>query len=220
MQTSLNENAASKSEHDARAFNTLVADAQNHFNNRVDEFRSKDESPIVFTTDVSGDELFQIYLNGFEDPSQRQIHNCNCCKQYFRNYGNLVFVNESGETESAVWPSTAKGIYAAPMEAVREAVREAKITGPFSYQEKSWSNTMGSGAAWTHYKINPSYVPANRDRLKTPYQVMAEKKEDYKNLMVALNEFKADHVKVDEAPMDWKAKKKAMKEFKGEIPCI
>jgi tRNA-splicing ligase RtcB len=28
------------------------------------------------------------------------------------------------------------------------------------------------------------------------------------------------NVKADEAPMDWKAKKKAMKEFKGEIPCI
>lgn len=28
------------------------------------------------------------------------------------------------------------------------------------------------------------------------------------------------NVKADEAPMDWRAKKKAMKEFKGEIPCI
>jgi hypothetical protein len=195
MQTSLHANG-SNSEHDARAFDSLVAQAQNHFNNRTDEYRAKNATPVAFTTDVSGDELFQIYLNAFEDPAQRQIHNCNCCKQYFRNYGNLVFVNDSGDTEPAVWPTTASGIYEAPIAAVREAVRDAKVTGVFSYQEKTWSNTMGSGAAWTHYKVTPSYLPANRDRLKTPYQVMAEKKEDYKNLMVALSEFKAEHVKV------------------------
>ena len=189
MQVSMHENKAQSHDHDHHAFERLVQQAQNHLNNRVDEFGG-----VVFTTDIDPEELFEAYLNGFDSAEQRQIHNCNCCRQFFRNYGGLVFINEKGSVEPAVWPTSASGMYADPVKAVRAAVKGAKVNGVFRYEEKTWKNTNGSSAAWTHFRLVPQGIAAHRDRLKTPFQAMAEKREDFSTVMRALHEFLPGHV--------------------------
>ncbi len=174
-------------------FDHLVLHIQNHFSNRVDE---SDRSAIAFTTSVDGDALFEIYLGAFEDPIQRQIHNCNCCRHYFRHYGNLAFIDGMGDLEPAVWPRSADGIYAAPMAAVYEAVKTARVAGVFAFDEKEWKNTNGSAPIWKHFRVIPTYVAPHRDRLKTPFQAMAEKKEDFNNVTRFLTEVTADQVAI------------------------
>lgn len=49
---------------------------------------------------IDGDELYELYLNSFETPELRQHHSCSCCRQFMRNYGNLVFLMPDGETAS------------------------------------------------------------------------------------------------------------------------
>jgi len=43
----------------------------------------------LFYVDIDRDEIFQQYLNGFEEDT-KQSHNCNCCKSFLRQYAGIV----------------------------------------------------------------------------------------------------------------------------------
>lgn len=56
----------------------------------------------LFTSSVSGDDLWTIYLNSFlekdnqvfRDP-ESSSHNCNLCKNFIRRYGNIVAIDDN-----------------------------------------------------------------------------------------------------------------------------
>ena len=73
------------------------------------------ESTNLFLTNVDRDLLWETYLNSFEDPTERQEHNCNCCRQFIKNYGNIVGVVDGKmvsiwnfETKATDFTSTVK----------------------------------------------------------------------------------------------------------------
>jgi hypothetical protein len=47
---------------------------------------------ILFVTDVNRDLLWETYLDSFPNLEERQGHNCNCCRQFIKNYGNVVAI--------------------------------------------------------------------------------------------------------------------------------
>lgn len=46
----------------------------------------------LFITDVDRDLLWETYLDSFPNLEERQSHNCNCCRQFIKNYGNVVAI--------------------------------------------------------------------------------------------------------------------------------
>jgi hypothetical protein len=50
---------------------------------------------VLFITDLDKDVLWNAYLDGFIDPVEKQEHNCNCCRSFIRNYGNVVAIVEN-----------------------------------------------------------------------------------------------------------------------------
>lgn len=51
---------------------------------------------------ISGDKIWDMYILGFgKDPKFRDpdssIHNCNCCKSFFRHYGNIIALDKDLE---------------------------------------------------------------------------------------------------------------------------
>lgn len=52
---------------------------------------------------VDAGDLFEVYLQSFEDPTERQYHNCNCCRNFINRFGSLVVLGEDGEMTPAVW---------------------------------------------------------------------------------------------------------------------
>src|SRR5574343_593766 len=49
------------------------------------------------------DTLVDLYLSTFQDPEERQFYNCNCCKSFLRQFGNIVtIINGKVETIWAV----------------------------------------------------------------------------------------------------------------------
>ena len=51
----------------------------------------------LFRTDVSGDAVWKMYLESFQDDPkfrdpESSIHNCNYCKNFIRRYGNIVAI--------------------------------------------------------------------------------------------------------------------------------
>ena len=170
--------------YDGDEFDALVARAQKHFADNAVAYGN-----IAFRTTADGGKLYQVYLDAFDDAEQRQIHTCHCCRRFFEKYGDLAFVDADGHLVPAVWQE-AEGLYAKPMQAVRNVLNLGKVTGVFLDKHDVWRSDNASAPEWTHFRVvaAPAISPF-RDRTKTAGQAMASKRENYKDLMFALQEF-------------------------------
>ncbi len=66
------------------------------------QFQKMCETGKLFRANISGEKLYEIYLNSFtkeQDPifrdPQSSTHNCNLCNNFLRRYGNIVAVDEN-----------------------------------------------------------------------------------------------------------------------------
>lgn len=142
------------------------------------------KSPL-FTTDAEG--LWEAYIGSFPE-SERQYHNCNACRHFVSRFGGLVTIDESGSITSAFWDEyTAQGIDRAGILAMAKILRKAKVTGVFLSSEL----TLGipRTGLWIHLSVTLPKSMLFRPTLHTAGQVMAEKREDYRNVSRALGEF-------------------------------
>lgn len=158
--------------------------------NRINERIATITTPI-FQTDIDPDTLYDFYLATFEEGAERQYHTCSCCRAFIKHYGGLVTVDANGRLDSLVWDiEEAPPRYQRMAGAMDALVSKAKIVRPFLSSDRIWG-TPETGI-WHHFAVlnKNLYV----DRLKTANQMMAEKREDYKNLLTALGEFKPAHV--------------------------
>lgn len=173
------------------------AHAEDHlfdlFSASINDHFDKMKGRPLFTCDAV--DLYSIYLDSFNDPVNRQYHNCNCCRQFIHRFGNLVVIDpETGAHTSAIWPSDGAGIpdmYADAASKLSKAVKRAKVNGVFVSSDKTWGTPVTG--PWTHFNVKPSVVHC--DRLHEPHQVMAQKKQDFGTLSHGLADFSIDTVK-------------------------
>ena len=140
----------------------------------------------VFTTDAS--DLFDAYLGAFS-ARERQHHTCSACRRFIENYGGLVTIAVDGSVEPVFWPSAADwiGDYAAPVAALRERVKKAKVDGVFLSKDTAWGQAVTG--TWCHFAVTLPTPLARRSRALTPGQEMAERREDYATVSRALSEW-------------------------------
>lgn len=141
----------------------------------------------LFTTDTQG--LFKIYLSGFDDPVERQYHNCSCCRQFLDRVGSLVFVDAKGERHTAMWEIDEKDVpdhFKKSVKLMRKVVDKAKITGVYHSKEAIWGTPVTG--EWTHFNVKSPNVYTNRGVL-TAGQKMAEQKQEFDMLRRGLDEF-------------------------------
>lgn len=137
----------------------------------------------LFTTDAQG--LWETYLSMMPEV-ERQYHNCNTCKSFIHRYGGLVTIDESGKTESAIWNAEdADDGYKSVIAELARKVRRAKVTGVFLSSEKVWGHPVTG--QWRHFAVVPPVV--YKETILTAGQAMAEKAENFKTVMRALNDF-------------------------------
>lgn len=128
----------------------------------------------VFTTDAAG--LWETYLSRAKNPIERQRSTCNACRRFVERYGALVYMDASGLLTSVVWPQDS---------AEARLVRRANVTGVFLSQEQVWGEPKTG--PWSHLSV--TRVGVFQHPLLTAEQVMAEKRQDYQQLKLALNVF-------------------------------
>lgn len=148
-------------------------------------------SAPLFTTDVEG--LWERYLDSFETPEERQYHNCHACRQFIERFGGLVTIEHDGMTAPAIWDEeVANDTYKPAFAVMARAVRRAKVTGVFIPSE----TTLGTPitGVWQHLAVRVTPGMVFKRTTQTANQAMAEKREDFKAVMHALNEFTQQHV--------------------------
>jgi hypothetical protein len=74
-------------------------------------------------------DIFEVYLSGFEDDATRQEHNCNACKQFIRNYGTLVAI-QNGKLMT-LWDFEVEGTFHKIPKLLRTLVLNSEVTSAF-----------------------------------------------------------------------------------------
>ncbi len=152
--------------------------------NRVQVLVNNVETP-VFCTNAEG--LYELYLANIQE-DHRQHYNCSACRHFIERFGALVLVNEAGKTESLMWKAEeVPAFFQASVKAMQEAVEAASITGVFLSGDKKLG-TPKTGI-WTHLHMTLPRGMVVATRAKNADQQMAQKRQDYKTMMAALQKY-------------------------------
>lgn len=120
------------------------------------------------------DELWEKYLNSFDDPDERQYHNCNCCKSFIRQFGNVVSIQDN--QIASIWDVDIDAIpdqYKEAVKSLREHIHTKQIETSFFTKERSYGKEFnhelletGSVKTWNHFyiDIDAAYVSPNYGR--------------------------------------------------------
>ena len=135
--------------------------------------------------EVSTDGLWEVFLDNL-DPSIRQHYTCSACRDFVRAYGGLVRVGEEGNLISALWDETeAPAEIKAGIAAMRCWVQGSRVAGVFI----SSARVLGKPVTgeWHHFSVTVPNVWASQ--VKTAGQQAAEKKQDYIQVVAALDKW-------------------------------
>lgn len=124
----------------------------------------------LFITDSSKDLMWDQYLEGFTDET-RQHHNCNCCKQFIRHYGNIVIVSENKLV--TVWDFVSEDPeYKTSIEMLQAIVGMSNIrdifVNDFLKLGTDRNTDMVSTITWEHFYVEaPAYVKVKKEKKDT-----------------------------------------------------
>ena len=127
----------------------------------------------LYTVDIPADELFETYLKSFPEGTnpiylERTEHDCNCCKNYIRDLGNVVAIID-GKIHT-IWDVEAEDEYGVVANALNIKVSTAKIKNVFlrhaPYGAKIGNRQSiqtvedGNNIVWNHFEstIPQSYM--------------------------------------------------------------
>lgn len=150
----------------------------------------------LFNTDANefidghGD-LYDVFLKNLPE-EMRQENECRTCRNFVNRYGGIVRVLDDGRLEPIMW-GTVVGPYGSAVAALRQHVKRAKIKGVFIASEKRFG-TPKTGE-WIHMSVDVPKDMQYRHPLKTADQKTAEKLEDFKMVMRALDKYSLDTVR-------------------------
>ncbi len=131
---------------------------------------------ILFRTEATGNDMWQMYLDSFPAGTnpmfrERTEHDCNCCKQFVRAVGNVVYIDSNNKIAS-IWdidiPS--EPAYQAVAKAMNQFVIGKPIDCSFKHYEKTAGTSNNFSFAdgtidqeWSHFfvQIPNMYVVAS-----------------------------------------------------------
>lgn len=98
-------------------------DVEVAFNNMI--------SDDLFVVDVDRDLLWMAYLLSFDDPVERQHHNCNACKSFIRHYGKVVAIDPVTYKVKTFWDDVHSPGFEKAAQEMAKLVKQAAICNIF-----------------------------------------------------------------------------------------
>jgi hypothetical protein len=100
--------------------------------------------------------LFDMYLNEVEKTTDRQWHNCACCRNFLRRFGGLVTMDpETGVTKSLLWnEAIVPEMYVGAITELRKIVEKATVDSVF-YPQRGHSNLgVPEAGGFNHFAVS------------------------------------------------------------------
>ena len=139
----------------------------------------------LYQVNVPG--LWDIYLNNLPEDG-RFVYDCRACKHFIERYGNLVVIGEDGNVESVLWGADVPVYFYESVNKMNEYIKHAAKVHNVFISDVRTLGTPQTGL-WTHLHVELPREMVNNSRVKNAGQLMAEKTEDFKMLLNALNEY-------------------------------
>lgn len=127
--------------------------------NQFDKMSKKE----LYRVNVTGDELWELYLKSFPEGTnpiykERTSHDCNCCKNFIRDVGNVVNISDDGKLIT-IWDEVILGNeYDIVSKALSDLVKSKLIVNRFThFQGTSGNETTrqlladNSVISWNHF---------------------------------------------------------------------
>lgn len=94
---------------------------------------------VILEVSVDRETIWETYLGSFPEGTnelfrERTEHDCNCCKNFVRDVGNVVTVKDGKLV--TIWDIEVEDGYQVVADAMAKKVRGSKVTGPFRHREK------------------------------------------------------------------------------------
>lgn len=129
----------------------------------------------LFNTNRDRDVIFETYINAFPEGTnpvyrERTEHDCSCCKQFIRNIGGVVSINDDLSIKT-IWDVEIGGYYQEVADALAAYVRSLEIVGIYRNDSnkvglaQNYEYTDGEPKLWNHFYAE---LPASKV-LKTDY---------------------------------------------------
>lgn len=162
-------------------YSVFLGDLQTRFEERT-------ARQPLFTTDATG--LWETYLSALPE-DQRQIYTCFACRRFIERFGHLVTIDEAGHARSAFWDEHPAATFnVAAVRQLREQVERARVSGVFLSSQPVWGAPVTG--VWMHLAVRVPDSHVFRPGVLDASQRMAELREHFRCLNVALGEFHAD----------------------------
>lgn len=136
--------------------------------NKVRErFNSLSGLPLFYKA-VDRDKIWELYLNGFADPIERQGHNCNCCKSFLRQYAGIVAIDNDFNVHS-IWDiKDVPELFKQSITNIKNYIDSLPVTEVFYNFSKNAGtdkNTTADNVTWNHFHIEIplKYVKREKD---------------------------------------------------------
>lgn len=129
-------------------------------------FKSFDQ---FFYVEVDREKIYELYLEGFDDPAIRQGNNCNCCKSFLRQFGGLMTIKD-GKMVS-IWDNyEVPEEYAKSIEKIRNYVHTLPIQNVFIHESKKLGTQKNFDSVrnvfWKHFFLEvPESAIARKDAI-------------------------------------------------------
>lgn len=122
----------------------------------------------LFYVTIDRDQIWEEYLNGFDDEIVKQGNNCNCCKSFLRQYGGIVFIIDSKKV--SIWDNLKidpLSEYYQAVENLSKYVHSLPITDVFynGWAKCGTDKNLGTNSTiWNHFYVElPKNVVINKD---------------------------------------------------------
>ena len=145
---------------------------------------SKDE---LYTVDISGDTLYELYLSAFPEGTnpiykERTEHDCSCCKNFIRNIGPVVAIQNNKLV--TVWDvADVPFPYDVVAKVLADQVRSTKIASVFRSSEPQYGAQVtrqllenGQVKNWNHFhgKIATKHYSRNSGEFVGRFNTMVQ----------------------------------------------
>lgn len=163
----------------------------------------------LFRIDASGDDLWRVYLSSFPEGTnpmfrKRTEHDCSCCRQFIRTFGNVVAIKDGGIR--SIWDLIV-GVseYDAVAKSLTRLIKSKRIVEPFLHYEYKIGNHVTyekkDGEAvrsWNHFFVELPYRPNQGknyfcEKARIPTK-LGEARAQHDVLLRSLKEFRMEDV--------------------------
>jgi len=133
---------------------------------------------ILYTTNLDKHALWNVYLSSFPEGTnpmfrERTEHDCQCCKNFIRDIGHVVAINDDLKLESVWDVENVNGYnemdngYKVVCKALSEYVKKHSINSIFKYEQNivGKETTYINNETWHHFygNIDEKHVSKNTD---------------------------------------------------------